>query len=99
MTKVYGASDDLIEIEGDVYDEISHYDRVTRLNFSDGTALDVKYGKLNSKKEVIGVWNVDVIEEGSLFYYKTECLDEDADIYSDIVFFKDGIKYFSEVEQ
>lgn len=39
-----------------------------------------------------GIWGIDVVEEGKLFERKVECWDEDADLYSDIVFFKEGIK-------
>jgi hypothetical protein len=43
-TKIYGASDDLIEIEGAINDEVGHYD-ATRLliKASDGTIARITY--------------------------------------------------------
>lgn len=59
MIRVYGASDDLIEIDGDIRDElgvecdIPHY-----LAFSDGTVLKIVY-------DDNGVWRINKIYEGS----------------------------------
>ena len=46
-TKCYGASDDLVEVEGDVNGEVGSYgtddrDRGVLMIFSDGTLLEVK---------------------------------------------------------
>lgn len=42
---VYGYSDDLIEIEGDISEELSAYDgKTNRLTFSNGVILDISYG-------------------------------------------------------
>jgi hypothetical protein len=48
--KVYGASDDLIEVDGDIREEFGyHYsesDPTTKyLSFSDGTVIRVRYGE------------------------------------------------------
>ena len=48
-TKVYGMSDDLVEIETDQniypYDEIGCFDSMVRILFTDGTIIHVEYGK------------------------------------------------------
>ena len=43
MVKVYGASDDLVEIENSKYkeDEIGRYDHDVRIRFFDGTVTRV----------------------------------------------------------
>lgn len=81
MVKVYGASDDLVEIEASTYeeDEIGCYNKDVRLFFTDGTVIRVHYGKPD-----LAVWQIKVEEKGSALQILTECEDEDADIYSDI---------------
>jgi hypothetical protein len=87
-TKVYGASDDLIEFEGDVYGEVGHMsDRSTKVTMSDGTELLVKYGK----PEHGGVWWVRLKTAGPLFDRIDECFDENAPVYSDVAHFKPGL--------
>ena len=92
MTKVYGASDDLIEFEGDVSGEYSCYGTDEKhgvlLIFSDGTLLEVKYGKSD-----MGIWGISVIKEGDLFEVVELCEDENANIYSDIAKFNNGLKW------
>lgn len=90
-TRVYGASDDLIEFEGELSGEVSYYVSENEglgalVAFSDGTVLAVRYGKPASG----GVWAIDVLRQGDLYDHKVECFDEDADPYSDQVFFKPG---------
>lgn len=92
-TKVYGCSDDLIEFEGDVSGEVGCCGTDDRENgvlvvFSDGTVLDLKYGKIG-----LSIWGITVIQTGTLFERKEECSDQDADISSDIVYFKPGLKW------
>jgi hypothetical protein len=94
-TKIYGASDDLIEFDGDLDDDIT-----TDAAFadgdgngclvicSDGTLLDVKYGKAG-----MAIWQVTVIVSGSLFDRLEVCTDEDAEVCSDVAHFKDGLKW------
>lgn len=92
--KVYGASDDLIEIEGDFREEDGCYACLDDehdphyLIFSDGTILTIIYGK-----DIGGIWEIKLISKGSLFDRIDVCLDDEADIYSDIAYFKDGIKF------
>ena len=91
-TKVYGASDDLIEFEGDVRGEVGCYadeDKEDRgcIMFDDGTVLDARYGKAG-----MGIWELRVINKGPLFDRIESCTDEDADPHSDVVYMKDGAK-------
>jgi hypothetical protein len=92
-TKVYGASDDLIEFDGDLRGEVGCYgthekEHGVLVVFSDGTLLEVKYGKGDA-----GIWGIAILNQGSLFDRIEFCIDEDAKSYSDIVHFKDGIKW------
>lgn len=93
-TKIYGTSDDLIEFEGDIYDEIGAYEAQDKgILLSDGTVLECSYPKTPD----LGVWGFKLIRAGHLFDRIEECNDEDADIYSDIVHFKDGLKAHWEI--
>lgn len=93
MTRVYGASDDLIEFVGELSGEIGYYGSGdvgqglgAIVAFSDGTILAVRYGKPVDG----GVWALDVLRQGELFDRREECNDSDADPYSDQIFFKPG---------
>lgn len=81
MIRIYGASDDLVEIEGSNYqeDEIGCFDYNVRIWFKDGTVILVGYGK-----EYAAVWWIKVEQSGAGNWTLTECNDEDAEIYSDI---------------
>jgi hypothetical protein len=81
MTKVYGCSDDLLEIDPAPYpaDEIGYFDSDVFVRFSDNTLIKASYGK-NGK----GIWCITVLEKGTVKQALTECDDEDAKIYSDI---------------
>ena len=92
-TTVWGTSDDLIEFDGDVYGEVGCYgtderERGVLVVFSDGTLIEVKYGK-NDR----AIWGINVIQRGPLCDRFTSCDDEDAKIYSDTLAFKDGLKW------
>lgn len=93
-TKVYGASDDLIEVEGGkCAGEVGCYgtdrrDNGVLLMFDDATILEVKYGK-----EGLGVWEVRVLRKGPQFDRIDVCTDEDADPYSDVAHFKADMKW------
>lgn len=68
MIKVYGASDDLIEIEGDIREEFSFYsrDKESRLlAFSDGTLLRIIY-------DDDGIWRISLIARGRSDFSKQE---------------------------
>lgn len=78
--KVSGASDDLIEIDGGIYEEFYAYgdEENNYLAFSDGTLLSVVY-------DVNGFWRISALFTGtSTTLEKHEASDEDSD-YSDIV--------------
>lgn len=87
-TEVYGASDDLIEVQGDLSEEFSGGEKPCLLIFSDGTVLTIKYGK-----EHLAVWAITLIEQGGLFGRIDFCTDEDAERYSDTAHFKDGLEW------
>lgn len=92
-TKVYGASDDLIEFDGDVVGEVGKFgtnedEHGVLLICSDCTILEIKYGKAD-----MAVWGITLIAQGSLFERIEPCMDENADPYSDIAWFKDGLKW------
>ncbi len=79
--KVYGSSDDLIEIEGDCREEFNHYDssdeESSYLVFSDGTVLKVFY---NSE----GIWKINTKSIGlGTKVDKIECNDPSGDVYTD----------------
>ena len=93
-TKIYGQSDDLIEFRGDIDDEIGAYKAKGKgILLSDGTVLECTYPKAPG----LGVWGFKVLRAGSLFDRIEECNDEDAEVYSDVVFFKDGLTDFWEI--
>lgn len=74
--KIYGASDDLIEIDGDIREEFNHYneDDPFYLAFSDGTALSINYNN-------DGFWCINRLAIGSAEYSKHEGADEDGEFY------------------
>lgn len=57
MIKIYGCSDDLVEICGSVYkeDEIGCFDHDVRIRFFDGTIIRIGYPKKD-----LGVWWIEV---------------------------------------
>ena len=78
MVTIYGSSDDLIEIEGDIVEEFDCTDGEERfLAFSDGTVLSVEY--TNG-----GIWRINRVKNGGASYSKVEATDPD-DEYSDKV--------------
>jgi len=92
-TRIYGASDDLIEFDGEFSGEVGCYGTDDREHgvlvvVSDGTVLEVKYGKGGR-----GIWEVKLLHQGSLFERIDLCTDDEADPYSDQAFFKPGVKW------
>lgn len=81
MLKIYGCSDDLLEIEGAPYpaDEIGCFDSTVTVNFSDGTVIKAGYPKKDK-----GIWWIDVLKTGTAPWNLRKCDDENAEIYSDI---------------
>ena len=94
-TKIYGCSDDLIEFDGDVRGESSPAyssgddEKPALLIFSDGTILAVVYGKPTNS----GIWAVNLVRRGSLFERIDVCTDDEANPYSDVAYFFDGLKW------
>lgn len=82
MLKVYGCSDDLVEIDGTKtqYDEIGCFNSDVLIEFTDGTTIRVHYGKGEK-----GIWYIEILSEGAAIVKFIECMDEDAAIYSDIL--------------
>ena len=92
-TKIYGASDDLVEFDGNVTGEVGCFgtddqEHGVLIVCSDGTLLEIKYGKAD-----MAVWGITLIKSGELFEKIEPCNDEDAAPYSDIAYFKDGLKW------
>ena len=96
MVKVYGASDDLVEIENSQYkdEEIGCYDHDVRIRFLDGTAIRVGY-----PKEGLDIWWIEIEKQGTAEQKLTICDDEDARIYSDIFEIDSEIKSHSVINQ
>ena len=80
MIRIYGASDDLIEIAGDWREELNppldrdEEDGVCALVCSDGTALKVVYD---------GCWRFSPLAKGSAAYSIEQAVGEDADRRAD----------------
>ena len=92
-TKVYGQSDDNIYLDGEYNGQYTYYGTYTAekgilLIFNDGSILEIKYGKAE-----LGIWGINIIRKGDLFDRIEYCNNEDADISSDIAYFKKGISF------
>jgi hypothetical protein len=95
VTRIYGGSDDLIEIDGEVSDEFGCYNNQKQnISCSDGTRAKIDYD---------GNWNITVIETGSLFKQIVcgnpaeephEYPDaKDCPGYSDVLILNEGIEW------
>lgn len=89
MTTVTGYSDDNIELDGDLLEEIPFDDACEsgasgHLAFSDGTLLRVEYGKG-------GIWRFSPVVAGGLFDHIDAGVE--ADDTFDVVHFRDGLKW------
>lgn len=95
-TKIYGCSDDLVELDGAIYDEIDCYSTAEEgltIECSDGTMGVIRY---------FGDWTIEIDEKGFLFDKVVKCSDEtlhtDEDAkgcsaYSDVLIMKDGLDW------
>jgi hypothetical protein len=94
-TKIYGASDDLIEIEGQINDEIGCFDHKLpiKIECSDGTIATIFYN---------GEWKIEVKTEGSLFVWVHPTTGEEHNHiglakgctpYSDVLILSEGIEW------
>jgi len=94
-TKIYGASDDLIEIEGEINEEANHYD-ATRviIKASDGTQARITYD---------GEWKISIEVEGSKYLSLIHSVGDDVKhifedaagctSYSDVLVLDDGVEW------
>ena len=91
--RVFGRSDDLIVIQGGhCAGEIDCYgkaggSRSILLGFSDGTLLQVRHGKRGTS-----IWEITVIQKGGQFDRLESCDDPDAQLCSDVVYFRGRIR-------
>lgn len=85
MIKIYGCSDDLVEIENSTYeeDEIGCFEKDVRIRFIDGTVIRIGFGTGYCNHDM-GVWRIDIEKQGTAKQCLTICGNEDGDIYSDI---------------
>lgn len=85
-TTVYGASDDLVEIDGDISEEFSSFDddRGVLLVFSDKTKLRATYGNE-------GIWRIKVERAGPLLLHVDPCEEETKHGHSDVAYFLSGL--------
>lgn len=73
FTRIYGASDDLIEIDGQISDEVDAYsasDEPVKFKTSLGTKGTITYD---------GEWKITIKEEGSDFVRVVESVGDDND--------------------
>ena len=79
--KVYGTSDDLVELEGSKYqeNEIGCYGSEVIIAFDDGAVIRVSYGKPEG-----AIWEIALLKRGTAGNAVFICHDEDDEIYSDI---------------
>lgn len=80
MVKIFGYSDDLVEIEGSNYKhkEIDCFGRDVKIYFDDGTVI--KIGFYHS-------WEINIVKVGTADFKLTSCKllqENDPDAYSDI---------------
>ncbi len=79
---IYGCSDDLVKVEGDLDEEFNPDERDGKtemmLAFGDGTIIDVTY-------DDFGIWRITRGIAGSAFFEKDEDPGDDENRYSDRV--------------
>jgi hypothetical protein len=77
-TTVYGASDDLIELDGDIYEEFSYRDDENGdlLGFSDGTLLRIRH-------DAEGIWRITPVSQGPAFQGVQQAPADDDRNYTD----------------
>lgn len=87
---VYGSSDDLIEVEGDISEEFNppfnEDDTPSLLAFSDGTVLSVDFGNE-------GIWRIEHVTEGSAGVEIDKNPPDDGDRYSDVATVDDAASF------
>ena len=96
MVRVYGVSDDLVEIEGAKYpdDEIDCFYKDMLIGFKDGTEIRVGYPKEN-----LAVWWIEIEKTGGAAYAMNRCDDQDAEIYSDVFSINSDVEWHKAVRK
>ncbi len=89
MLTIWGRSDDLLEFDGDIYDEVGCWksdenDYPDLILCSDGTVLEFIYD---------GLWKFKPVFKGARFIKIHPCFEEDASGYSDLVHFESGVEW------
>lgn len=80
--QVYGASDDLIEVDGAISEEFGYTyrrpedDNGDLLAFSDGTLLRIRYTDS-------GIWRITPVAYGSATFSMTQATEDDEQNYTD----------------
>lgn len=97
-TKIFGDSDDLIEVEGAVSGEVNIYLKDNeKVNFS---ASDGTKGKISLDDEA--QWRIELLAAGNKYKTKIDAVGEDAEhvgdaaecpSYSDVLILKEGIEW------
>jgi len=79
---IYGASDDLVEVDGPFGDEFGCYNQAMTLSFDDGTRVRAAYSEAGD-----GCWRVEVVAlgEGAEVVEHFKATDSDGKEYSDRV--------------
>lgn len=88
--QVYGASDDLVELEGDIREEFTGSatddSEGALLAFSDGTVLRVRYTEA-------GVWRITPVAVGRAFIGIDQAPEDDESNYSDRASLREGVMW------
>lgn len=95
MTKIYGGSDDLIEIEGEIEDEVNKIDaKNVNIECSDGTSAKISY---------TGEWVITDLVCGDLFHKHIKSVGDDSEhteedakgcsSYSDVLVMENGLDW------
>lgn len=90
---IFGASDDLVEIEGSLREEFNvNSDESVVLVFGDGTVLTVRY-------DMMGVWRIQQTAAGTADFFMDEDPGDDEERYSDRVTLTGDLRWVVQAEQ
>ena len=81
--KIYGRSDDCIEVDGDIHDEYSAYDGWKWLHFGDGTVVKIGYAMEDAPKGK--GWHIEVVAKGTAVATALPPEMEDDEHYTDVL--------------
>lgn len=86
---MYGASDDLVELRGDMDEELGAYDVVRKFVMSEGTSGTIEYTK-------DGVWRINILKNASVIvnivHPTEEEIEEDTN-YTDMATFSGQVEW------